>query len=94
MTTLNESADMTFGEVPKGYRAMAVMGQSGDTKLTWDPHEPAEVDAARAQFNTLVRDKKYAAFRMGARDGVQGEQVREFDPNAERIIFVPPMKGG
>lgn len=92
-TALQETTDTTFGEIPAGKRAMAVMGAKGDTKYIWDASKPAEVEAARRQFEFLTKDKKYAAFRMTGRDG-QGEQIRTFDPEAERIIFAPAMQGG
>jgi len=86
--------DKTFGEIPAGMGAMAVMGKEGDTKHIWDKSKPAECDAARALFNTLVKDKKYLAFKVKGSDGSQGEQVKEFNPEEERYIFVPPMQGG
>lgn len=93
MTQLSTSlSDKTFGQIPEHLSAMAVMDGTGDTKLTWDPGQPAEVDAARAQFDTLKK-KGYAAFRM-SEGGDQGEQLHEFDPRARRTIFVPQMKGG
>lgn len=92
-SALSESTDLTFGDLPDGHHAMAVMGAAGDTKYHWDASKPAEVEAARRQFEFFMNDKKYAAFRM-SRDGAQGEQIREFDPNAGRIIFAPPMQGG
>lgn len=91
---LQESTDTTFGQVPAGKRAMAVMGAAGDTKYIWDGGNPAEVEAARRQFEFLTKEKKYAAFRMTGTDGGRGEQIRTFDPNAERIIFAPAMQGG
>lgn len=93
MTENNDTTDITFGNVPKGRNAMATMGEKGDTKLTWDPRRPEEVQAARLQFDYLVKEKKYAAFRMEA-SGEKGEQIRTFDAQAERIIMAPPMQGG
>ena len=85
--------DITFGEVPKGRNAMAVMGQKGDTKLTWDPTRDDEVMAARLQFDYLVKEKRYAAFKMHP-NGDRGDMIKEFDPAAERIIMSPQMQGG
>jgi hypothetical protein len=93
-TPLQTTTDTTFGEVPPGMHAMAVMGQSGDTKILWDKNKPVEVESAREQFDKLVKKNKYAAFYVTGKDGTQGEQMREFDLNAERIVFVPPMQGG
>ena len=64
----------------------------GDTKVIWDPDRPAEVQAARAQFDTLT-GKGYLAYRVTDR-GRKGEQVREFDPSEEKLILAPQMVGG
>lgn len=93
-TALQETTDTTFGEIPAGKRAMAVMGAKGDTKYLWDAGNAAEVEAARRQFDFLTKEKRYAAFRMTGKDGGKGEQIRTFDPEAERIIFAPAMQGG
>jgi tRNA U38,U39,U40 pseudouridine synthase TruA len=72
---------------------MAVMGLAGDTKLLWDADNEDEVENARRTFKDLVGKKKYAAFSV-KKGGEQGAQIREFDPDAEKIILVPPMQGG
>ena len=70
---------------------LATMDRTGDTKSQWDRNKPAEVAAARATFDTL-RGKGYAAFRLNGDS--RGEQLLDFDPNAERIILVPAFQGG
>jgi len=71
---------------------MAVMGQEGDTKQMWNPNNTFEVEQAEKQFKEY-RAKGYVAFRVTA-DGGQGEQMREFDPTAAKVIFVPQFQGG
>jgi hypothetical protein len=88
-----EAVDVPFEKVPAGMHSMAVMGEVGDTKHIWDAKKPAEVDAARALFDTLTK-KGYRAFHVTGKDGAQGEQMDKFDANAERVIFVPQMQGG
>lgn len=90
---MDQDIDVTFGAVPKGRNAMAVMGERGDTKISWDPRVPAEVEAARRQFEFLTKEKRYAAFKMTV-SGERDAMIREFDPAAERIILVPQMQGG
>lgn len=72
---------------------MAIMGESGDTKLTWDPRQPPEVEAARRQFEFLTKEKRYSAFKMNV-SGERGEMIHTFDPAAERIVLAPQMQGG
>lgn len=85
----------TFSAVPAGKHAFAVLNMTGDTKTIWDPGNEAEVAAARAQFEKLVRENRFSAFRISAEDpNKTGERMREFDPEARRIIFVPPVQGG
>lgn len=72
---------------------MAVMGRDGDTKLIWSRDNADEVDNARRTFRDL-KAKGYACFRTRGKNGDRGEQVTEFDPNAERYIFIPAMAGG
>lgn len=73
---------------------MAIMGRKGDTKVIWSKDNAEEVQAARNTFNDLVRGKGFAAYSVKAKTGEKHERIREFDPNAESIIIVPPMVGG
>jgi len=85
------------GQDPSKYpnhHIFEVMGKEGDTKSIWDKNNPDEVEAARKQFDFLVREKKYMAFHVEGEKGDKGKQMKEFDPKAERVIFVPPMAGG
>lgn len=72
---------------------MCVMNQEGDTKIIWDRRKTEEVENARRTFKHFI-DKKYAAYSVRGKDGEKGDVIREFDPEAERIIFAPPMIGG
>lgn len=75
-----------------GHIAMAVMGSGGDIKKIWNKSNEDEVEDARRTFYDMRR-KGYLAFRAN-KDGGRGEQIREFDPDAEQMIMVPPMQGG
>lgn len=72
--------------------AMAILGSEGDTKKIWDKNNEDEVEDARASFDRL-RKKGYLAFHVNKK-GDKGEQMKSFDPDAERMIMVPPMQGG
>lgn len=88
-----ETISCAFSEIPKDRNAFSVMGQVGDSKHIWDKSKPIEVEAAKAMFDTLVK-KGYLAFHVKGEQGEKGEQMKEFDPNSERVIFVPAMCGG
>jgi len=72
---------------------LSIMGRQGDTKIIWDANRREEVDAARKTFDDL-RAKGYLAFEVTGEKGEKGRQVFAFDPNAERLILAPPMRGG
>jgi len=71
---------------------MAVMDATGDTKVIWDPENADEVEAARTQFDALTK-KGFRAFSVG-KGGKQDELVTKFDADLEKLIMVPPLKGG
>lgn len=77
---------------------MGIMGElvqldhTGDTKTIWDSENEAEVDAARATFDAL-RKKGYLVYTV-KKDGEKGTQMNKFDPEAGKMIAVPPMAGG
>jgi len=64
----------------------------GDVKVIWDPANEIEVAAAKAQFDTLT-GKGYMAYKVAA-GGRKGVQVREFDPDVEKLILAPALVGG
>lgn len=71
---------------------MATLNKLGDVRIIWNPDIPAEVAAAKKSFDDLTK-KGHLAFAV-KRSGDKGEQIREFDPEAEKIILAPPMRGG
>jgi hypothetical protein len=72
---------------------MSMMTGYGDLKKIWNAANQDEVEDARRSFNHLVKDKKYLAFRVNS-DGSNGEQIREFDASAGKMVMVPPVAGG
>ncbi len=71
---------------------MATLSRAGDVRVMWNPDIPAEVAAAKKSFKDLL-SKGHLAFAV-KKDGDKGKQIREFDPEAEKIILAPPMRGG
>ena len=68
------------------------MSHKGDTKVIWDADNATEVDNARRTFDDLKK-KGFLAYTVEAK-GRKGKIIREFDPDAEKIIMAPPMAGG
>lgn len=83
----------TAVEVPAGHGIMHELDKTGDTRVMWDRGNPDEVAAARSQFESLTK-KGFIAYRAEGKEGTQGEVIREFDPEAERIILVKQLVGG
>ena len=77
-------------DVPENQLPDGVKG--GDTKLIWAADNADEVENARRTFDDL-RKKGFAAFRVN-KLGNKGEQMTEFDPAAESVLFIPMMQGG
>jgi hypothetical protein len=71
---------------------MSIMGSGGDTKCRWNPDNPESVAIAQETY-TNYRGQGFLAFAMNE-DGTTGDQLNEFDPSHENILFVPPMRGG
>lgn len=71
---------------------MNIMDDTGDSRIQWDPKNPAEVAKAEARFREL-KAKGFLAYKVG-KDGKQGEVIAAFDPTAERIILHSQMVGG
>ena len=71
---------------------LCIQDMTGDTKVMWDAKNPDEVAAAKAQFDTL-KAKGFLAFAV-KKDGEKGVRIKEFDPEAEKIIMSPqPIAG-
>lgn len=71
---------------------MRELNSTGDSTVSWDSNNAEEVAAARATFDRLV-GKGFMAYKVTG-DRRRGEQIRTFDPQAERIMLAPAMQGG
>lgn len=72
--------------------SLTVLDGSGDSRFMWSKDNPDEVKAAKSTFKKL-KDKGYLAYKVKG-DGTKGEVLREFDPEAEKIIMAPQLVGG
>lgn len=67
----------------------------GDKKVTWDKGKQDEVDVARREFDYLVKEKGYAAYKVDRKGKkVENEIIRTFDPTLEEVILIPQKVGG
>lgn len=89
MTTVEDRVDP---ELPDVDGRIEHSTHEGDSELTWNTRNAAEVDAARELFNSL-KAKRYLAYRVTG-DGTTGEVMTEFDPRAGRVIMQPQNVGG
>jgi hypothetical protein len=71
---------------------MEVMDPTGHTKHIWDSANEAEVEAARALYDSLT-GSGYRAFHV-KKSGEEGVRMDSFDPEAEKMILVPALRGG
>jgi hypothetical protein len=91
LTSALETKHIDFEDLPEDLNAIGVMGEDGDTKHLWDPKKPKEIAEAKQLYATLTK-AGYRAFHM-VKSG-KGEQMKDFDPKAKRMLFVPPFQGG
>lgn len=89
MTTLVEESNRIEEE---GSHVMAILDQTGDTRIVWDPDDPVSVETARSAFEE-EKAKGRRAFSV-KRNGGKGEQIRTFDPELEKMILAPALVGG
>jgi hypothetical protein len=87
------TAQLEEAVVPEGHGLMSTLDRSGDTRHMWDRNNPDEVAAARSLFEELT-GAGHIAYRAVGKRGTQGEVIRKFDPDAERIILVRQLVGG
>jgi hypothetical protein len=70
---------------------LRILGKGGDTRISWNSESDIEVAAAKETFEKRINEN-WSAFRE--KTGIKGDKIKIFDPEAERIILVPPISGG
>jgi hypothetical protein len=70
---------------------LRVLGKDGDMKISWNSRSDTEIAAAKETFEKRIKDG-WSAFRE--KMGIKGDKIKIFDPDAERIVLVPPISGG
>lgn len=72
---------------------LIIPDRTGDAKLMWNRGNPDEIAVARAAFDTAL-GRGSMIYKAVGKEGTRGEQVRQFDETAERLIVVPQLVGG
>lgn len=70
---------------------LKTLSRKGDIKISWNSENEAEVAVAKETFEKRIKDG-WSAFRE--KFGSKGDRIKTFDPEAERIVLVPPISGG
>lgn len=92
MSLVSAANALEMEEIPEHHNVFMVLDASGDTKHTWDRRDAGEVATMREFFEAQIKAGKQAF--MVRRNGGQGERMREFDAEAEAVIFSPALVGG
>lgn len=87
-----ETREVDLDEIPDDLSAIGVMDRKGHTTHVWKKSDPKAVEEARTLYGVLT-GAGYRAFNM-RKDGRQGVMMKEFDPEAKRMLFMPPFAGG
>lgn len=66
---------------------------TGHATYEWDKADPADVAEARKIF---AEKKKlgYVAYRVDPKSGDKGAVIKDFDPEAGKVVLLPPFAGG
>jgi hypothetical protein len=69
--------------------------EDGDKRVIWDSRDLAQIRDAKKMFLNLIKQGQ-VPYKIGVDGNASSEQMAEFDPNAEEVIFLPikAVKGG
>ena len=74
---------------PSGFGCFRVMTEKdGDKRYTWDRHDFAQIQEAKAFFDKCVAEG-LVPHRVGVGGKATADIMVEFDPLAEEIVFIP-----
>ena len=73
---------------------MRIVDETGDSTLTWNREDEQSVVAAAEMFTRLAAKKHLPFARSKGAPASDAELVRNFDPDAEEIVWVRPVVGG
>lgn len=75
--------------------SLRIMGKRGDDHIPFDPKNKEATLVASRLFDKY-RGQGYLAYQpdTGADGASEGALVKEFDPEAELTVLIPPIMGG
>jgi len=73
-------------------RELVVLDHTGDTRIIWNADKADEVENAKETFKRM-KAKGYIAYSVN-RAGDKGTVLKDFDPEAEKMILAPQTVGG
>lgn len=69
---------------------LRVLDAHGDTTVTFDPQDPAEVADVETRFRELM-ERGFTAFDVST---MPARVMKTFDPRASEVIVTPRFAGG
>ena len=73
--------------------AMYVLDETGHTEVCWDTRDEMSVEAAREEFDALIR-RGFSPFVKESKDDEEMFRVRTFPPEVDEILWLRPLVGG
>lgn len=68
-----------------------IMDHTGHTTAVFDKADKLSMEEAEKRFKDLT-GSGFRAAEMS--DGKEGRLLKSFNPDAETVLFVPPLQGG
>jgi hypothetical protein len=62
--------------------------KDGDKRVVWDSNSLADIRAAKEMFDDLKK-KGLTPFKVGIAGKALSDEMKEFDPMEEQVIFAP-----
>jgi hypothetical protein len=72
---------------------MYVLDETGHTEVRWDTKDELSVEAARKEFDALVK-QGFSPLVKESKTDEEMFRVREFPPEVDEILWLRPLVGG
>lgn len=74
---------------PPGHGIFQIVNwKDGDKRVVWDSNSLAEIRAAKEMFDDLKK-QGLKPYKVGTGGKASSDEMNEFDPMAEQVIFLP-----